>query len=300
MPSPLPHHASDAPDGAMTLSRLSAALKAQLAPLGSEARDVARIIIEDLLGYDATAVVVNGDRVLQEATVSRLSRAAARVVAGEPVQYVVGKARFAGLDFIVTPATLIPRPETEALTDMIIDDAGREPDLRVLDVGTGSGCIAITLARALRFARVEAVDISAEALAVAADNARRLRAKVQFTCADALAMRLDCEAYDIIVSNPPYVCSCEAAEMDRRVLDHEPHSALFVPDDDPLLFYRAIAEQALRALRPGGKLYFEINPLHSAAMATMLTAMGYDGVALHRDYLGRVRYATATKPHRDA
>ena len=205
----------------MTLSRLSAALKAQLAPLGSEARDVARIIIEDLLGYDATAVVVNGDRVLQEATVSRLSRAAARVVAGEPVQYVVGKARFAGLDFIVTPATLIPRPETEALTDMIIDDAGREPDLRVLDVGTGSGCIAITLARALRFARVEAVDISAEALAVAADNARRLRAKVQFTCADALAMRLDCEAYDIIVSNPPYVCSCEAAEMDRRVLDHD-------------------------------------------------------------------------------
>ena len=284
----------------MTLARLSAALKAQLAPLGSEARDVARIIIEDLLGYDATAVIVNGDRVLQEATVERLRRAAARVVAGEPVQYVVGKARFAGMDFAVTPATLIPRPETEALTDMIIDDAAREPDMSVLDVGTGSGCIAITLARALRFARVEAVDISADALAVAADNARRLRAKVHFTCADALALSLDSEAYDIIVSNPPYVCCSEAAEMDSRVLDHEPHSALFVPDDDPLLFYRAIAEQALRALRPGGKLYFEINPLHSAAMVSMLSAMGYDDVALHRDYLGRERYATAIKPHTDA
>lgn len=279
----------------MTLSELNTITAATLAPLGTEARDITRILMEDLLGYDPTAIIIHGDRELEPLTVRRIHRAAERVLAGEPVQYVVGTARFMGLDFKVTPATLIPRPETEGLVDTIIAEAGPRADLRVLDIGTGTGCIAIALARALKFARVDAIDISADALTVAEENARNLRAKVQFRRADALNLTLPDGSYDIIVSNPPYITDREAAQMDSRVLDHEPRQALFVPDDDPLRFYRAIADTATKALATGGRLYFENNPLFAYDLKTMLTRKNFTDIDITRDYLGRLRYASAAK-----
>lgn len=276
----------------MTLKDLKAQLIDRLAPMGNEVGDTVRILMEDVLGYTPTALVIHGDRELEPQTAMRLLRLAERVIAGEPVQYVVGKARFMGFDFKVTPATLIPRPETEGLVDAIIADAGKRTDLRVLDIGTGSGCIAISLARALKFPRIQAIDISAAALAVAKENAEELRVNIEFVLADALTF-IPTGKYDIIVSNPPYIADSEASSMDSRVLDHEPRQALFVPDDDPLRFYRAIARMASDALGTEGKLYFEINPLFAGRLKALLTEEGLTSVDITRDYLGRMRYASA-------
>ena len=189
---------------------------------------------------------MNGDREMLPFTAEKIDRVADRVAAGEPVQYAVGKARFMGNDYRVTPAVLIPRPETAGLVDMICKEYDGRSDLRVLDIGTGSGCIAISLARALPFSSVTAFDISAEALAVARDNARSLGVSVDFRQTDILKAEPggDSRSFDIVVSNPPYICRSEAADMDARVLDHEPAQALFVPDDGPLLFYTAIGRYA--------------------------------------------------------
>lgn len=266
----------------------------RLAPLGSEAEDTARIIFEDVAGYDRNYIFVNGDREILDFTMRHISDAVERVLAGEPVQYVVGKARFMGMDFIVTPDVLIPRPETEGLVDMITDHWEGKNDLRVLDVCTGSGCIAIALSRALPFAQVEGTDISDDALAVAKKNATELHARVDFIKADALSLsEPSAPEYDVIVSNPPYVCVSEKASMDDRVLSYEPGLALFVPDNDPLKFYDAIAHYARKALRPSGQLFFEINPRFAKEISEMLSAKGFTGVGIFRDYLGAKRYATA-------
>jgi release factor glutamine methyltransferase len=214
-----------------------------------------------------------------------------RVVSGEPLQYVLGTAFFMGMELRVTPATLIPRPETSQLVDRIVDDMSSRADLRVLDIGTGSGCIAIALARALKFADVNAVDISDEALAVAAENAATLRTDVHFSHADALNMPPMPNAYDVIVSNPPYIAEHERTDMDARVYDYEPATALFVPDADPLMFYRAIARFAAQSLRPSGKLYFEINPLFVNQLREMLTDTGFADVDIVRDFRGNLRFA---------
>ena len=180
--------------------------------------------------------------------------------------------------------------------DIITDRHRGSRDLRVLDIGTGSGCIAIALSRALPFARVDACDISAEALEVARSNARGLRAAVDFFRCDILREPLpDSPLYDVIVSNPPYIARSEAADMEQRVLRYEPHTALFVDDADPLLFYRAIARYARAALRPEGSLYFEINPLFATQLEQMLHAEGFARVDVQRDYCGRQRFAIAQR-----
>lgn len=270
---------------------------ARLTPtLGTEAASVARILLEDIAGYDRNYLFINGARSVTDFIRDKIDAAADRVLSGEPVQYVVGSARFMGYDFRVTPAVLIPRPETEGLVDMITDDySSVSRHISCLDVGTGSGCIAISLALALKDAAVSAVDISEEALAVAMENARRLSARVDFSKEDALHMTApSTQLYDFIVSNPPYICPCETRDMDARVLAHEPHGALFVQsDNDPLLFYRAIATYAQKALREGGHLYFEINANYPQQTADMLKGLGYSNAETFRDYRGLYRYVKA-------
>lgn len=261
-----------------------------------EAEVTSRIIMEDVLSLSMTRMVLEGTRELEAFTVEHLMEMGRLVAGGTPVQYVTGKARFMGNDYKVTEATLIPRPETAGLVDMVTDYADGRTDLRVLDIGTGSGIIAISLARALKFPLVEGLDISEEALEVAKYNAAELNAGVSFRLADILSLKPAPETYDIIVSNPPYIPGEEADEMEERVLLHEPHYALFVPDSDPLMFYRAIAEYAIVALTGGGALFFEINPRFARQLENMLRDIGYINISLSCDYLGRVRYCNAVKP----
>lgn len=286
-------------DPAATYETCARAAKAALAaryPQG-EAAMMVRIIFEQLKGYSPTDMIVNGQKPVSEFIQGEVSSTVDRLLAGEPIQYIFGTARFCGLDLKVTPAVLIPRPETEELVDMIVDRYGSDSDLSVLDVGTGSGCIAVSLARRLKFPTVEAVDISAAALAVARENAEALKVRVNFSEADALHLPAPAAPiYDIIVSNPPYIAESERASMDDNVLLHEPPTALFVPDNDPLRFYTAISRYALKALRPGGTLWFEINPLFAAQMQSMLTGLGFDNVALSADAQGKQRFAVATQP----
>lgn len=277
----------------MTLGQLSSAITAQLAEAvgEGEARSMTRIIFEHLKGYTPVDMAVKRDDEVTPWLESHARDVADKVVAGQPLQYVIGVARFMGNDYKVTPATLIPRPETEGLVDMVTDFCGDRTDLSVLDACTGSGCIAVALAKALKFARVDAFDISGDALAVARENAETLHAKVNFFEADALALsQADSEKYDVIVSNPPYVLDSEARDMDRRVLDYEPHSALFVPDADPLKFYTAIARYGSHALRRGGCIFFEINPLEADNLVKALAAEGFD-TEISRDYTGKERFA---------
>lgn len=282
----------------MTIREIQRELQHTLTPVvgDAEARAMSLVVIEDIKGYKAVDVAVNGDRTLLDDTVARMRGVAARVVAGEPLQYALGTARFMGRDFKVTPDVLIPRPETAALVDMIADDAGARADLRALDIGTGSGCIAVTLALILRFPDVTAMDISLPALQVARENATRYNAKVDFIEGDILGeSNLSGRTFDIIVSNPPYVLESEKTEMDPRVYAHEPASALFVPDADPLLYYRAIAHCGRTMLTSGGKLYLEINPLCVRGLGDLLSSKGYRDVHALRDFRGVYRYITATR-----
>lgn len=259
-----------------------------------EARSTVRLLLEDVAFASPVDVMCHGDRLLEPETVALLQTMAKRIAAGEPPQYVVGRARFCGMYLQVTPATLIPRPETEGLVDIITDHNSTARDLHILDIGTGSGCIAIALARALPFARVDACDISADALIIAEDNARQLHASVNFAQCDILHEPIPNEPiYDVIVSNPPYIARSEAADMEARVLDFEPHTALFVDDNDPLIFYRAIARYAHAALKPKGMLYFEINPLFAKQLEQMLYDEGFNYVDIQRDFCQRQRFAIA-------
>ncbi|MDE6490934.1 MAG: peptide chain release factor N(5)-glutamine methyltransferase, partial [Muribaculaceae bacterium] len=218
-----------------------------------------------------------------------------RLLDDEPLQYIVGEARFCGLTLKVTPDVLIPRPETEELVDIITRQWKEVPDLSVLDLCTGSGCIAVALARSLRFPAVTAVDISAPALAVARANIAGLRVKVEIINGDILAMKPDHARYDVIVSNPPYVAEHERAGMPPNVVGKEPDLALFVPDNDPLRFYKAIAAYASEALTPRGTLYLEINPLYAADLSRMLELNGFSDINILPDFNGLKRFAIARR-----
>ncbi|MDE6268921.1 MAG: peptide chain release factor N(5)-glutamine methyltransferase [Muribaculaceae bacterium] len=262
-----------------------------------EARAVTRLAIEIVTGWSQVDIAVRDRDFLSEFLLDRLEKVLARLMKGEPVQYVVGFAPFHGNLYRVTPATLIPRPETSQLVDIILDDCGSRPDLHVFDIATGSGCIAIALARSLPFARVEAIDISPEAIDVARDNASRLRARVDFSCADMLRLSPPpTPCFDVIVSNPPYITPSEAAEMERSVLDFEPHTALFAPASDPILFYRAIAGYSVKALKPGSALYLEINPLQADTLVAMLLTCGFASAEVLLDDRRIRRFIVAKLP----
>lgn len=281
----------------MTLSELNRFLVSRLAgPLGErEAAAEARLLIEDILGYTRVDLAVRGDTAIEPETEERFKKIAERIEAGEPPQYITGKARFMGMELMVNSATLIPRPETEELVDRIVDRYKDRSDMKVLDIGTGSGCIAISLSRGLPFAKVTAVDISPEALEVAKHNARLLHSNITFIQADILddAQWTGVgEGYDIIVSNPPYIADSERASMETRVKDYEPATALFVPDADPLKFYNAILGYA-RLKSPSAYIFFEINPLFVNQLKETIEKYGYKA-SFERDSFGKTRFAVAS------
>lgn len=253
-----------------------------------------RIIFRHVLHYEPVDILLRKDTVLPDFIVDKINKVVSELQERRPIQYVFNEARFHGHDFYVDESVLIPRPETEELVDMIVDE-NRSSDLSVLDAGTGSGCIAVSLALALKFAEITAIDISGAAIGVARMNAERLKAKVGFLCQDMLDMPAVSGKYDIIVSNPPYVAEGEKKEMDGNVLDYEPGAALFVPDDDPLRFYRALSVYGKSALKYGGRLYFEINSRFPDEMKALLEGDGYENVELRRDMQGLWRFVRACK-----
>ena len=281
----------------VTCGELARRCRRELAPAygAGEADAMTSLIFHSLKGWDRTAMVVNSDFPASEWLIGKVGEILERLERHEPIQYILGEARFHGMDLKVTPDTLIPRPETAELVDMITDREGDTPDLRVLDVGTGSGAIAIALARNLRFPEVTAIDISAGALAVAAENARRLHADIRLMRRDVFTWTPDADSFDIIVSNPPYIAREERDSMEANVREHEPEGALFVPDSDPLLFYRRIAVIGRDALVRGGRVYFEINPRFDDALAELMGRGGYREVELHRDSYGKTRFLTAVR-----
>lgn len=271
----------------------------RLAPLygRGEANAMIRHLFVYLKGWDTTDLMINENLTLGEYTRGKLETFVRKLEEGEPIQYILGIARFYGMDFHVAPGVLIPRPETEELVSLI---ARENPgsDLRVLDIGTGSGCIAAALARNLRFPEVTALDISEEALAIARENARKLHIRnIDFIHDDIFRWRPEKDAYDIIVSNPPYIDESEKEGMERNVLEHEPPTALFVPDDNPLIFYRRIVDVATVGLKTGGKLYFEINPRRAEELKSLMESEGFTDVVLRKDMHGKERFISG-RPER--
>ncbi len=256
-----------------------------------EAKAVARALLEDGYGMAYADIITGGVERLSAAAAERLERDVKRLEKGEPVQYVTGKAAFKGRTFHVEPETLIPRPETERLCELVEEELkGIDGEKRILDIGTGTGCIAITLALEVERSRVEAWEISPFAKKVANENAALLGAEVNVVTQDAKNPPLDNAVWDAVVSNPPYVCPEEIAGMDMNVLDYEPAIALFVPDHDPLVYYRHIAEYAAHALKPGGLLAFEINRRFAAETEELLRTNGFRDVRTEKDIFGNDRY----------
>lgn len=269
----------------------------------SEAKAIVRMVLEEYFGLTLADIYTDKVTQLSADDVSELEKIMIRLEKGEPVQYVLGFAAFCGRQFRVAPGVLIPRPETELLCDWVINAhscpfCGLQPPapLRILDVGTGSGCIAITLSLNMPNSVVTAYDISADALLIARDNAIRLGATINFQLKDALQLTKTDETFDVILSNPPYICDNERTDMMQNVLNFEPTTALFVPDNDPLLFYRAIAEYGSSALSHGGELYFEINSCFADKVSDMLNALDYEKIEIREDQFGKQRFVKAIHP----
>lgn len=259
-----------------------------------EARAVTDYMLDVCFGLSKADILCGAVEEMTAEKTVELNKIFNRLTKGEPVQYVLGRAEFCGRWFNVRPGVLIPRPETEELCAWITADSKASASPKVLDIGTGSGCIAITLQLDMPESKVTAWDISADALDVARENAQQLGANVNFVKLDALNAKPEGE-WDVIVSNPPYICEKEKKDMAVNVLEHEPHTALFVPDADPLLFYRAITRLAVQTLSKGGRLYFEINPIYADDTCRMMRAEGMTAVELRSDMYGKQRMAKGVK-----
>lgn len=278
------------------MNKIVAYIRSRLQPYytAEEVSALSRIVCCDLLGQAPTDYYLGKDIVLSSKKEQELEDILQRLSRFEPLQYIEGRTLFLGRELWVAPGVLIPRPETEELVELMLKEI--PADARILDVGTGSGCIAISLAKELPDALVTAWDVSPEALSVARVNARKLQANVRFVECDVLACQVDkAGLYDVIVSNPPYVTEAEKADMEPNVLQWEPSLALFVPDDDPLRFYRRIAVLGRDMLADGGRLYFEINRAYGREMVEMLRAMGYVGVRVEKDLSQNDRFVIAEK-----
>lgn len=254
-----------------------------------EAESFFNISLLELKGWKRIDLAMQPDAVLSLEEIEKWNSVLAELEKHRPIQYIFGKAHFYGMDFEVNENTLIPRPETEELVDWIIHENRSGGKIRILDIGTGSGCIAISLAKNLPGAEVFAVDVSEKALEVATGNASRNNVKVNFILKDILTAESLPEAFDVIVSNPPYVRELEKAEIKPNVLEYEPHLALFVEDSDPLLFYRKIALLAKGNLPQNGRLYFEVNQYLGNETAEMLEGYGFKNVVLRKDLYGNDR-----------
>lgn len=253
-----------------------------------------RLVMEECFGLTHTDILLGKDNQISEENQARLLEITGRLLKNEPVQYVLGYADFCGHRFAVRPGVLIPRPETELLVQKALElgygmEGVTEPE--ALDIGTGSGCIAVSMA--LAGCRVTAMDISEEALGIAMQNATALNAEVVFVHENILQPSRTAQQWHVIVSNPPYICLHEAEAMERNVLDYEPHNALFVPDTDPLIFYRAIASYAMSHLSAGGWLCLEINQAYPDEMEKLLSSFGFKDVTIQKDQYGKDRIAYA-------
>lgn len=268
-----------------------------------EIKSIISLLLEEVCGISRVDMVMNPDRIISDQQAETIERYASLLEQGIPVQQVLGYEYFLDRKFEVNPDVLIPRPETAELVEWIVSDMKKSniETPKLLDIGTGSGCIAISLAALINNSQTWGMDLSTGALITAKRNAENLKiSNVSFLQKDILASQdesfehLNVDNFDVIVSNPPYIMDKEKAEMSNNVLDHEPHLALFVPDDDPLLFYRAIARYGRNNLKPGGNLYFEINAALGNETSELLCAMGYENVILRQDINGRDRMIKAT------
>ena len=261
---------------------------------GREAQAVAERLCEDLYGFGRFDVVMDGQVQPEGVEEFALKEVLVRLSSGEPVQYIVGRTEFLSREFTVRSGVLIPRPETEELVNLIVEEnASSSP--HILDVGTGSGAIAISLALEIPTAKVEAIDISPEAVDIARENKSRLAALLSVELCDVFAFEPTPESYDIIVSNPPYIPTSERVDMRSNVVDHEPSLALFVPDERPLMFYERIADVAKVGLRDGGRLYFEIHSRLSKETAQMLHDKGFRDVTIKEDMNSKPRMIICRK-----
>jgi release factor glutamine methyltransferase len=287
-------------NGPLTLRQFTASLATALQPLYPklEAEAIAVLVVEHLLGIDALQRMMDAQQPVAPAAIEALPPLLERLLAHEPVQYVLGEAYFAEMLLEVSPATLIPRPETEELARLIVQEQQARAGLRVLDVGTGSGCLALALARELNTPQVLAVDVSAEALKVARRNGARYASAVVFERVDILK-KLPADlapgTLDVLVSNPPYVRDSEREQMRENVLAWEPATALFVPDEDPLLFYRRLAEIGAQLLAADGVAYLEINEALGPETAALFTAQGFAEATVIDDMFGKPRMVRAAR-----
>ncbi len=256
-----------------------------------EIRQLHFMLMEKLTGLPKEKLLAERI-VLNESQKKSLNGLTERLLNREPVQYVLGESRFCGLKFEVNKNVLIPRPETEELVAWVVQTAASLSAPKILDIGTGSGCIAISLKHALPTAMVSACDISPQAIEMAKRNAKHNNTTVDFWQTDVLSHAFEETEngnYDLIVGNPPYICECEKVQMEENVLNFEPHTALFVPDNEPLLFYEAIARFALKNLKPSGRLFFEINQNYGNEVMFMLARKGFCELELRKDFLGNDR-----------
>lgn len=281
------------------MPNLLSTITAQIADVypTNEARAIARLILNEEFGISDIDLYMGKDIHLSEDECQKMENILSRLHKNEPIQYILGYTIFQDLHFSVNPNVLIPRPETNELVTLI-KEKHPIPPKRILDIGTGSGCIAISLSHHWKTSEVEAWDVSTEALDVAHLNNKQLQTNVHFKQQDVLSYNSSAEkikTFDLIVSNPPYIKKCEKEEMEKQVLDWEPHLALFVENNDPLIFYRTIAYLGLDILSPEGKLYFEINREHGTELTDMLTTIGYKNINLKKDFFGNNRFISASR-----
>ena len=262
----------------------------------AEASALAKMLLVEVLHFSTLELFGGKDKEVFKKDLDVLYEMSRRLQNREPIQYIIGRETFCGMPFVVNRHVLIPRPETQDLVEWIAEEDQQTNPCRLLDMGTGSGCIAISLAKKLPHVQVEAWDISGEALQVARQNALNNQVKVDFHQQDILSASPGIAEWNVIVSNPPYITNKGKAEMEANVLNWEPHTALFVPDHDPLLFYRRIAQLGMNMLVNGGALYFEINRAYGTETIAMLQALGYENIIIRKDRFNNERMIKATRP----
>ena len=281
----------------MTISEAGKNLLAALRSIYDEreSANVVALVMEKITGFSKSEKLMHKHFLLDAVQQKLYDDFIARLLQHTPVQYVLHEAWFFGMPFYVDESVLIPRPETEELVETVLEDNKSMQSLSILDIGTGSGCIAISLKKKLPESIIYALDISKKALRVAKENALKNSVDIVFLHNNILNIKAanDLPAFDMVVSNPPYITQAEASVMHPNVLLHEPHIALFVPDEDALLFYKAITDFSLQHLKPGGKLYFEINELLGSEVAALLKLKGFSEIQVKKDLQQKNRIVSA-------
>ncbi len=259
----------------------------------NEIQSLAYIVVEHMFNINKSEIITDRSLNLNSSQLKKLKKLLDRINKSEPIQYILGEAEFFGRQYIVSPGILIPRNETEELVNLIIQDY-KEKKIKVLDIGTGSGCIPITLVKELKLTKAYAIDFDPRVIKIARQNAAKHQVDIDFLMIDILKEKIPIHGLDVIVSNPPYVTQSEKSEMKANVLGYEPSTALFVSDDDPLIFYKRIAIIGRESLKEDGKLYFEINEKFGQQVAQMLEQNGYKNIELIADLNGKDRIVKAS------